>query len=132
VRLDSNTRRVDYYSQRSRKLTHITIRDSSLFAVITITPMTILSIASIINEDLSSIIKDDPDFATLTTVTAVVEDARVIHQQTMESPEEYGPGLCKTSFWLNEGETLPTDETELIGFLSEMHLSWEPVTISDY
>ena len=94
--------------------------------------MTILSIESVINEDLSSIIKDDPDFETLTTVTAVVEDARITHQQTMESPEEYSPGLCKTSFWLNEGETLPTDETELIRFLSEMHLSWEPITVSDY
>jgi hypothetical protein len=108
------------------------IRGSSLLNVITKTPMTILSIESIINEDLSSIIKDDPDFETLTTVTAVLEDARVTHQQTMESPEEYGPGLCKTSFWLNEGEILPTDETELIGFLSEMHLSWEPITVSDY
>jgi hypothetical protein len=94
--------------------------------------MTILSIESVINEDLSSIIKDDPDFEKLTTVTAVIEDARITHQQTMESPEEYGPGLCKTSFWLNANEILPTDENDLIAFLSEMHLSWEPITISDY
>ena len=94
--------------------------------------MPIISIESVTSEDLSSIIKDDPDFETLTTITAVLEDARVAYRQTMESPEEYGPGLCKTSFWLNKGEILPTDENDLIAFLSEMHLSWEPVTISNY
>ena len=94
--------------------------------------MSIISVESVTKEDLSCIIKDDPDFETLTTITAVLEDARVTHRQTIESPEEYGPGLCKTSFWLNKGEVLPTDEKELIEFLSEMHLSWEPVTISNY
>jgi len=94
--------------------------------------MTILSIENVVNEDLSSIIKDDPDFERLITVTAVLEDARLTHYQTLESPEEYGPGLCKTSFWLNADEVLPTNEQELIAFLSEMYLSWEPITNSDY
>ena len=65
-------------------------------------------------------------------VRAIVEDIVLVYQQTMESPAEYGPAVCETSFSLNEDETLPTNEDELVDFLNNLDLDWQVIDNSDY
>lgn len=66
------------------------------------------------------------------TVTAVVEDARVVFPATRFEPEEYGPALCEASFYLDEGELLPKDDEELISYLENMNLDWEVISMDEY
>jgi hypothetical protein len=63
----------------------------------------------------------------LVTVTAVVEDMALVYPSTRFDPEEYGPALCKTSFYLSEDEELPSVEDDLIEYLEKMNLDWEIV-----
>jgi len=65
-------------------------------------------------------------------VRAVIEDAVIVYQQTMLSPAEYGPALCESSFYLDDGEILPTNEEELIQFLEGLDLDWNVIDNSDY
>lgn len=62
------------------------------------------------------------------SVTAVVEDVRLIYPATRFEPEEYGPGLCKAFFYLGDDEILPTDDEELIKFLECLDLDWELIS----
>jgi hypothetical protein len=64
-------------------------------------------------------------------VAAVVEDAVQVYAQTFYDPAEYGPALCEASFELEEDETLPDDEMELIAFLEQLDLEWIVVDNSD-
>lgn len=57
-------------------------------------------------------------------VRAIVEDMVVLYSQTMESPAEYGPAMCETSFSLNEDEVLPEEDDELIDYLNSLDLNW--------
>jgi len=66
------------------------------------------------------------------TVTAVVEDARVVFPATRFEPEEYGPALCEAAFYLDEGELLPKDDEELITYLESLNLDWEVISMDDY
>lgn len=66
------------------------------------------------------------------TVTAIVEDARVIFPATRFEPEEYGPALCEASFYLDEEEVLPTEDEELIDYLENLNLDWEVISMDDY
>jgi hypothetical protein len=61
------------------------------------------------------------------TVTAVIEDFVLVYPQTYECPAEYGPGMAKATFSLEEGEEIPKDETELEMFFEEKGLNWKPV-----
>jgi hypothetical protein len=66
------------------------------------------------------------------TVTAVVEDVKLVYPATQYDPPEYGPGLCKASFSLEESELLPTDEEALIDYLEELDLDWELISDDEY
>jgi hypothetical protein len=61
------------------------------------------------------------------TVTAVVEDSKLVYSATKFDPPEYGPGLCESSFYLDDDEILPEDEDELIDYLEKLDLTWELV-----
>ena len=65
-------------------------------------------------------------------VTAVVEDAVVLRRATYDDPEELGPGLCYATFSLDENETLPKDENELVDYIDSLDLEWQLVDTSDY
>ena len=67
----------------------------------------------------------------LVKVTAVIEESRLVYAGGRLDPPEYGPGLCESSFYLEEGETLPDDEDELIDLLESMDLDWELVSDED-
>lgn len=58
-------------------------------------------------------------------VEAIVEDARCIYPQTYWNPNECGPGLCYTSFDVDEAETIPIHYPDLIQYLESMSLDWE-------
>ena len=58
-------------------------------------------------------------------VEAVLEDARLLYSQTLWSPQEYGPGLCYTSFNVDEAETIPIHQPDLVQYLESMCLDWE-------
>jgi hypothetical protein len=63
-------------------------------------------------------------------VEAVIEDFILVSEATLDSPEEYGPAICETSFELEEDEILPDNENELIDFLDKMYLEWKLVECS--
>lgn len=83
--------------------------------------MSILSIESISLDDDGSVY-----------VTAVVEDVVETHAQTFYDPAEYGPGLCEASFTLDEDQSFPDNNYELIQLLEELDLEWNLVDNSDY
>jgi len=58
-------------------------------------------------------------------VEAVLEDARLLYSQTLWSPQEYGPGLCYTSFDVDKAETIPIHQPDLVQYLESMCLDWE-------
>lgn len=63
----------------------------------------------------------------MVTVTAVIEDAIQVAHQTLVDPPEYGPAICTSNFYLDDGEQIPTDDDELIEYLEDMNLDWEPL-----
>lgn len=58
-------------------------------------------------------------------VYAILEDVVLTQNQTLYDPPEYGPGLCRAIFSLNDGEYLPKDENELIDYLENLDLCWK-------
>jgi hypothetical protein len=67
------------------------------------------------------------------TVTAIIEDFRVVYPETYEDPCEMGPALCEAEFSLNEDDDdIPTDESELEIFFQDLDLDWREVDQSDY
>ena len=65
------------------------------------------------------------------TVTAVVDNMRLIHRSTYLDPEEYAPALCKTSFELDEGEQIPLDEDGFCSYLTDLEPCWELLPIDN-
>lgn len=66
------------------------------------------------------------------TVEAVVEDMRLLYPATYLDPEEYASALCTTTFELDEGEQLPTDETDLCIYLDSLYLNWQLVDTTNW
>lgn len=65
-------------------------------------------------------------------VDAVVEDTALVYPSTSIDPPEYGPALCRASFYLDENELLPKDDDQLIEYLEKMDLDWEIVPKDEY
>jgi hypothetical protein len=68
------------------------------------------------------------------TVTALVEDMQLVATQSniVTTPEEWGPGLCSTSFELADDESIPTDEVGFCSYLDRLDPQWELIDTSDY
>jgi hypothetical protein len=65
------------------------------------------------------------------TVTAVVDDMRLIHQSTYLDPAEYAPALCRASFEMDEGEQIPLDEDGFCSYLTDLNPDWELLPIDN-
>ena len=65
------------------------------------------------------------------TVTAVVEDMRLLYRASRFEPEEWAPALCTATFQLDEGEQIPTDEDGFCSYLDQLDLHWQLVDTSD-
>jgi hypothetical protein len=66
------------------------------------------------------------------TVTAVVEDMRLLYKATRDEPEEWAPALCTASFEMADDESIPLDEDSFCDFLDGLDLQWQLVDTSDY
>jgi hypothetical protein len=66
------------------------------------------------------------------TVTAVVEDMRLLYRASYRDPEEWAPALCTASFELDDDEQIPTDEDGFCCYLHHRDLEWQLVDVSDY
>jgi hypothetical protein len=75
---------------------------------------------------IDSIHKDGDDVF----VRAMVEDMVLVYPQTMQSPAEYGPAMCEAVFFLDEEETIPDDEKELVKYIDNLDLEWR--IVDDY
>lgn len=68
----------------------------------------------------------------LLVVDAVVDDAVVVRPQTYDYPEEWGPALCRGSFYLSDEDLIPATDAELCRMLSERIDDWAPLDTSDW
>lgn len=66
------------------------------------------------------------------TVTAMVENMRLLYRATYRDPEEWAPALCTATFELDEDESIPTDEDGFCCYLHHRDLEWQLVDVSDY
>lgn len=69
---------------------------------------------------------------TYVTVTAVVEDMRLLYKATRDEPAEWAPALCTASFEMADDESIPLDESNFCTFLDRLDLDWALVDTSDY
>jgi len=81
--------------------------------------MTVLAIEDTIIEDSN------------VTVTAVVDEMRLLYRATYLEPEEWAPALCTATFQLDEGEQIPLDEDGFCSYLDHLDLYWQLVDTSD-
>jgi hypothetical protein len=68
----------------------------------------------------------------LLVVDAVIDDAVVVRPSTYDYPEEWGPGLCRGSFYLSDEDLIPATDAELCKLLSERIDDWAPLDTSDW
>ena len=66
------------------------------------------------------------------TVTALVDEMRLLYQATLNEPEEWAPAFCQASFELDEDESMPTSENSFCEFLANKDLDWQLVDTSDW
>ena len=69
---------------------------------------------------------------TFAEVTALVEDMQLVAPAHRDSPEEWVPALCSTSFELADDESIPTDEAGFCSYLDRLDPQWELIDTSDY
>jgi hypothetical protein len=77
-------------------------------------------------------IEDTTIDQTNVTVTAIVEDMRLLYKATRDDPEEWAPALCSASFQLADDESIPVDEDGFCSYLDQLNLDWQLVDTSDY
>jgi hypothetical protein len=77
-------------------------------------------------------IEDTTIDGTYVTVTAVVDEMRLLYKATHLDPEEWVPALCTAYFQLDEEEQVPTDEDGFCSYLDSLDLNWQLVDISDW
>ena len=65
------------------------------------------------------------------TVTAIVEDMRLLYRATRYDPEEWCPALCQTTFSMDTDEQIPLDEDGFCSYLDSLDLDWQLVDTSD-
>jgi hypothetical protein len=66
------------------------------------------------------------------TVTAVVDDMRLLYRATRFDPEEWAPALCQATIELDTGESIPLDEDGFCSYLDDLDPHWQLVDTSDY
>jgi hypothetical protein len=57
---------------------------------------------------------------------------RLLYRATRYEPDEWAPALCSTSFELDPGESIPTDEDGFCSYLDQLDLHWQLVDTSDW
>jgi hypothetical protein len=65
------------------------------------------------------------------TVTAVVDEMRLLYRATHLDPEEYAPALCQAYFTADQGEQIPTDENGFCQYLDSLNLDWQLLPVEN-
>jgi hypothetical protein len=67
-------------------------------------------------------------------VIAVVEDMKLLYNQTIDDPPEYVPALCEASFEIDSEslDEVVSSDVLLIEYLESLDLDWEVVDTDDY
>ena len=66
------------------------------------------------------------------TVTALVDEMRLIYKATYFDPDEWAPALCTAHFELDPDEQVPVDEDGFCQYLADRDLQWQLVDTSDW
>ena len=66
------------------------------------------------------------------TVTALVDEMRLIYKATYFEPDEWAPALCIADFELDKDEQVPVDEDGFCQYLTDRDLQWQLVDTSDW
>lgn len=67
----------------------------------------------------------------LVTVTAVVDEMALVHHQTHLDPAEYGPALCRGTFYLSDEDLIPATDAELARLFYARIDDWEMLQPDD-
>ena len=59
------------------------------------------------------------------TVTAVVDEMRLLYRSTRFEPEEWAPALCQTTIELDPEEPIPLDEDGFCAYLDNLDPQWQ-------
>jgi hypothetical protein len=70
-------------------------------------------------------IEDTHFTQTHVTVTAVVDDMRLLYRATRFEPEEWAPALCRATIELDPEESIPLDEDGFCSYLDDLDPQWE-------
>ena len=65
------------------------------------------------------------------TVTAVVDEMRLLYRATHLDPEEWAPALCQTTIELDPEEPIPLDEDGFCRYLDELDPQWQVLNSDD-
>ena len=72
-------------------------------------------------------IEDTHFTQTHVTVTAVVDEMRLLYRATRFEPEEWAPALCTTTIELDPEEPIPLDEDGFCQYLDCLDPQWQLV-----
>jgi hypothetical protein len=65
-------------------------------------------------------------------VDAVVDDMVVRYPQTAFEPAEWGPALCRGTFYLSDEDLIPATDAELRAMLTDRVDDWTLLDTSDW
>lgn len=63
------------------------------------------------------------------TVTAVVDEMRLLYRATRFDPEEWAPALCQATIELDPEEQIPLDEDGFCSYLDDLDPQWELIEL---
>jgi hypothetical protein len=67
----------------------------------------------------------------LLVVEAVVDDAVLVRSPTDLDPPEWGPALCRGTWYMDDEALIPATDAEFMDILSANITDWTPVDLSD-
>jgi hypothetical protein len=65
------------------------------------------------------------------TVTAVVDEMRLLYRATRFEPEEWAPALCQATIELDPEEPIPLDEDGFCAYLDYLDPQWQLIDLTD-
>ena len=65
------------------------------------------------------------------TVTAVVDEMRLLYRATHLDPEEGAPALCEATIELDPEEPIPLDEDGFCRYLDQLDPQWQVLSPDD-
>lgn len=64
-------------------------------------------------------------------VTAFVDEMVLVRKQTLLDPPEWGPALCRGSFYLSDEDLVPATDALLRKLISDRVDDWAPIDPDD-